>query len=137
MAAFAGQPSLLSGMRAKRTIRLVHGAMTPSLRDFHDLKNQAKTFITNIMLKRSWMTIAEITRGDMKIKVDVTPEDLIKIINGVSNTEDICIQVNHETLTLSKAKKSKGWRTSLGLLITGFLNKIDYWYCNIFGTFNT
>ncbi len=51
------------------------------------------------------MTIAEITRGDMKIKVDVTPEDLVKIINGVSNTEDICIQVNHETLTLSKAKK--------------------------------
>jgi hypothetical protein len=83
------------------------------------------------------MTIAEITRGDMKIKVDVTPEDLVKIINGVSNTEDICIQVNHETLTLSKAKKSRGLRTSLMLMITGFLNKIDYWYCKIFGTFNT
>jgi len=59
------------------------------------------------------MTIAEITKGDVKIKIEASPDDIIKIVNGIGSLDSVIVQMNQEQFKTNKTLKT---RSSLQLM---------------------
>lgn len=63
------------------------------------------------------MTIAEITKGDVKIKIEASPEDIIKIVNGIGSLGNVIVQMNKEQIGTNKIQKTRSSLQLMDLLI--------------------